>query len=372
MKVAILALTPGGLVTARRISRLFPGSFLFCNPRLRDSQKLQPDRGKKGGETVRLAYYGKDLQAFTAAIFQLFNAIIFVAATGIAVRMIAPSLRNKKTDPAIITVDDTGRFAVSLLSGHQGGANDLTEQIAAGIGALAVITTATDRRHLLAFDLLARRRGWSLEHAEDMKKISAAQLEGKEIFIYSDLPFAPGRAKKLELPPYSRLVTASTSLASAHHGVVFLTNQQNLPSLHPRLPFIIIRPRNIVAGIGCRRGIPAAAIITALKEALREAGRVPEGLLALATIELKGDEKGLREAANLLKVPLYIFSSKEIQKVENLFSASVFVRQHAGVGAVAEPCAYLGSSGAEIILGKKAGSGITVALAEKPLTGIVE
>lgn len=359
MKIAVLALTPGGLITARRICRLFPGSFLFCHPRLRGRVKT----------AARILYYHGELQTLTAALFHYFSAIIFVAATGIAVRMIAPCLQSKKTDPAIIAVDDTGHFAVSLLSGHQGGANDLAEQIAAGIGALPVITTATDRRQILAFDLLARRRGWNLEHAADMKKISAAQLAGKEITIYCDLSFDPSASGNFELPTCSRLVTAPGQLATARHGVVFLSNRLELPSLPPGLPFIIIRPRTIVAGIGCRRGISAAAIITALENALRQAGRVPEGLLALATIELKRDEKGLREAAHKLAVPLYVFSSDEVRKVEHLFSGSPFVQQYAGVGAVAEPCAYLGSSGAEIILEKRAGDGITVALAEKSLSG---
>ena len=371
MKVAVLALTPGGLVTARRICRLFSGSYLFCHPRLRGRYKSASGKGKRDKGAFRTAYYGGDLQVFIARIFKYFNAIIFVSATGIAVRLIAPCLRNKKTDPAIIAVDDTGRFAISLLGGHQGGANDLTEQIAAGIGAISVITTATDRHHLLAFDLLARRRGWALEHSGDMKKISAAQLAGAEICIYSDLLLVPkDKDGKFELPPRSVLVTEAAHLHKARHGVVLLSNHRELPSLPPGLPFVIIRPRNIVAGIGCRRGMPGPLIMAALKEALREAGRVPEGLVALATIELKAGEKGLREAADLLNVPLHVFSREQIQSVEHLFADSPFVRQHTGAGAVAEPCAYLGSGGAALILGKRAGNGITVALAEKPLTGI--
>lgn len=373
MKVAVLALTPGGLVTARQIIRLFPGAYLFCHPRLRGRLKLKSAGGKRTKETARTAYYYGDLQTFVANIFTLFDVIVFVTATGIAVRMIAPCLRNKKTDPAIITVDDTGCFAVSLLGGHGRGANDLTEQIAHEIGAIAVITTATDRNFLLAFDLLARRCGWILENAEDMKKISAAQLEGKEIYIYSDLPLAPaGRKKILELFPACRLVSDVTELHDAHHGVVFLSNCRELPVLSSEQPYIIIRPRTIVAGVGCRRGMPGPSIVATIKEALWKAGRVPEGLLALATIELKRDEKGLQEAAELFNVPLYVFSSEQIKCIENRFTCSKFVRKHTGAGAVAEPCAYLGSGGGELISGKKGSGGITVALAEKPLNYINE
>lgn len=372
MKTAVLALTPQGLDTARRICRLFARPFLFIHPRLMGKRLIEP-AGKKAasgnhaavGSSARIACFSPDLRTFTAAIFPCFDTIIFVMAAGIAVRMVGPCLRHKKTDPAVIVLDDTGCFAVSLLGGHQRGANDLTEQIAAAIGAAAVITTATDRRRITAFDLLARRRNWELEHAADLKKISAAQLEGREICLYADAPFLQGRDP--ELPAGCRLVTDPAELSAACSGAVLLSNRCVLPELPAGVPFVILRPRNLVAGIGCRRGVPWCAVIGAVEDALAVAGRVSEGLMALATIDLKSEERGLLEAARFFKVPLRIFSREAVGEIEHRFAHSPFVRRHTGVGAVAEPCACLGSGGGSLILGKKSGAGITVALAESPL-----
>ncbi|MEW5920906.1 MAG: cobalt-precorrin 5A hydrolase [Bacillota bacterium] len=386
MKIAVIALTPGGLLTARRICRLFARPFLFCHPGLREKGSRAgrgaeapaatvatvaaavAGRPTQGNGRIRQAYFPGDLRTFTAEIFACFDALILIMAAGIAVRLLAPCLRDKKTDPAVIVVDDTGRFAVSLLGGHQRGANDLAEKIASGIGATPVITTATDRRRLLAFDQLAQRRNWTLEHGEDMKKISAAQLEGAELCLYCDLPLAPvsPRDKGLELPAGCRLVR-KPGMPRACRGTVLLSNRRELPNPPPGLPFVVIRPRNITAGVGCRRDVPGRAIIAAVQEALWQAGRVPQGLQALATIELKGKEKGLQEAARFFEVPLQLFSREQLQRVEHLFDTSSFVRRHTGVGAVAEPCAYLGSGGGSLILKKTGSAGITVALAECPL-----
>lgn len=370
MRIAILALSRGGLVTARRIARIFEGAFLFCHPGLRKSMgnkicRASAPRTRGRGEQTRTAFFSPGLKAFTAQIFSSFDAIIFVMATGIAVRMIAPCLQHKKTDPAVITVDDTGTFAVSLLGGHQGGANDLAEQIAQEIGATAVITTATDRHRLLAFDLWARRRGWALENGKDMKEISKAQLAGSEILVYADLPSLPGRGDdEASLPSNCRFTDDPAELQAARHGVVLLSNHRELPLLPQGLPHIIIRPRNLVAGVGCRRGASPAAVIAALQDGLKRAGRVAEGLLALATIDLKGEEKGLQDAARYFKVPLLVFSREQVREIEDNFAASEFVRKHTGVGAVAEPCAFLGSGGGPLILEKRGYGGITVALAE--------
>lgn len=365
MKTAILALTPQGLDTARRICCLFARPFLFIHPRLIGKAAPVPGSRAAIGASARIACFSPELRTFTAEIFPHFDAIIFVMAAGIAVRMVGPCLRLKKTDPAVIVVDDTGCFAVSLLGGHQRGANDLTEQIAAAIGATAVITTATDRRRILAIDLLARRRNWDLEHAADLKKISAAQLDGREICLYCDAPFPPGGLP--ELPAGCRLVTDPAELSAACRGTVLLSNRRLLPELPAGLPFVILRPRNLVAGIGCRRGMPGWAVIGAVEDALAVAGRVSQGLLALATIDLKAEERGLQEAARFFKVPLRVFSKETVGEIEHRFSPSPFVRRHTGVGAVAEPCACLGSGGGSLILGKKSGAGITVALAESLL-----
>jgi cobalt-precorrin 5A hydrolase len=306
-------------------------------------------------------------------------------AAGIVVRAIAPYLENKKTDPAVVVVDDTGFFAISLLSGHMGGANELAEKIAAYLGAIPVITTSTDRHYIPAFDLLARRGKWVMEHAEDLKRISAAQIAGKEILIYAAGNIQvklPGKYAVVNSErEFQKLlgISQAGNRTSSHaarpgdgpsrscEGVVLISNRVRLPMVPPGVPFIVLRPRNITAGIGCRRGIPAENIIKAVQDAFGRCRRRIESLQGLATVVNKGQEAGLQEAAKFFHVPLQVIAREEIQAVEQLFSPSLFVKEKIGVASVAEPCAFLGSASGELILRKTKYPGITVALGESSL-----
>lgn len=378
---AVVAVTPAGLKTALRLRELFLRADLFCP----ESLKGEPEARRN----EQIFFFQESLPRFTGSIFSSYKALIFVTAVGIAVRSIAPYLRDKKKDPAVVAVDDTAFFVVSLLSGHSGGANDLAAEIAAYLGAIPVITTSTDRHNLLAFDLLARRRSWLLEHGEDLKKISAAQVKGKELLLYleeniaASLPgnYAVARSagefyrllgfSGEETPPEaaaSPRCRADLSPAGERwQGVVLMGSSLSLPAVPEGLPYIILRPRSITAGIGCRRGVKAEEILQALENAFSRCGRRPESLKSMATISAKEEEEGLLEAARALGVPLHFFAPEQIRRVEHLFGASAFVEKRVGVGSVAEPCAYLGSAGGKLILKKTVYPGITVALGEASL-----
>ncbi len=296
-----------------------------------------------------------------AAIFQSYDALIFISAVAVAVRGIAPCLRGKAEDPAVVVVDEGGCYAISLLSGHLGGANELTERVAEFLEAEPVITTATDGRGLPAFDDLARRWGWKLENLPDLKKISSALLEGREIMLYSSSPLEQTLKQCLE----GKICYAGRveDLARAEHGVVLITNLLDLPPLPAAVPYIVLRPRNIAVGVGCRRGVSAERIIDAVKQVFVEAGLSEAGLFCLATGEFKADEEGIIEAARHFAVPLKIFGREEIASALGNSKTSAFVEKQVGVGAVAEPCARLGSGGGEIFLPVRRSDGITLALA---------
>lgn len=294
-------------------------------------------------------------------IFENYAALIFISAAAVAVRGIAPYLAGKDEDPAVVVVDEGGRFAISLLSGHLGGANELTGKVARVLGALEVITTATDGRGLPAFDDLARRWGWKLENLPQLKRISAALLEGREIVLYSEKEFS------LPLEGNIKVTEKLEDLEKAQHGAVVVTSRlQNLP-LPEGVPHIVMRPGNIAAGVGCRRGVAAEDIVRAVKEAFSKAGLSDAGLCCLASGEFKADEEGLIAAAKSLGVPLKIYTREEIKPVIGASATSKFVENEVGVGAVAEPCAVLGSGYGKIVLPVQKGGGITVALAEGDL-----
>ena len=294
-------------------------------------------------------------------IFKNYEALIFISAVAVAVRGIAPYLAGKDEDPAVVAVDEGGRFAISLLSGHLGGANELTGKVARVLGALEVVTTATDGRGLPAFDDLARRWGWKLENLPALKNISAALLEGREIMLYSEQEFC------LPLEGNINIKENPGDLERAQHGAVIVSNRLQSLALPEAVPYIVMRPKNIAAGVGCRRGVAAEDIIRSVKEAFSRAGLSDAGLCCLASGEFKADEEGLIDAAKSLGVPLKIYTREEIKPVIGDSATSKFVENEVGVGAVAEPCAVLGSGYGKIVLPVQKGGGITIALAEGDL-----
>jgi len=403
VRIAVIAVSKRGLDLAGELLKLYPGADIYVpqrfalgvtnsgemnlNSGVSDSKAAKTTRateatGATGDQSpdwtknvnqfdgdINKAGYCLELLplegGFTGAvgrIFQQYEALVFISAVAVAVRGIAPSLRGKAEDPAVVVVDEGGRYAISLLSGHLGGANQLTGDIAGHLNAEPVVTTATDGQGMPAFDDLARRHDWQIENLSDMKKVSAALLEEREIMLYSSRPL--DSAFRQELGDRICFADEVQDLARAENGAVLITNSLEVPDLSPGLPYIILRPRTIAVGMGCRRGVPAEEILAAVKKAFNRAGFSANGLSCLATGEFKADEPGLIEAAEQLGVPLKIFRREEIAAALGDSATSEFVEEQVGVGAVAEPCARLGSGGGEIILPVQRGSGITIALAE--------
>ena len=404
MRLAVIAVSKRGLDLAGELLKLYPGADIYVPQRFlqgdtataemssesgtNDSQAavdqfpgntnnvVQFDSNiDKVGDSVKVGNPLKLLPlegGFTEAlgrIFQQYEALVFISAVAVAVRGIAPSLRGKAEDPAVVVVDESGRYVISLLSGHLGGANQLARDIAGHLGAEPVVTTATDGQNLPAFDDLVRKYGWQIENLPDMKKVSAALLEGRKIYLFSSRPLDP--LFKQELNGEICFTEEAEDLTRAEHGAVLITNSLELPDLPPGLPYIILRPRTVAAGVGCRRGVPAEDILAAVNKAFEQAGLTTAGLSCLATGEFKAAEAGLIEAAKQLGVPLKIFKRDEISSALGNSATSRFVEEQVGVGAVAEPCARLGSGGGEIVLPVQRGSGITIALAEAKIIKLI-
>jgi cobalt-precorrin 5A hydrolase len=242
------------------------------------------------------------LNQWVEPLWEETEAIVFVGATGIAVRAIAPFIKSKKTDPAVLCMDEKGTFCIPLLSGHLGGANELAEKLCDLTGALPVITTATDLNECFAVDLFAKKQGIEIRDMKEAKEISAALLSGK---------------------------------------------------------------KRITAGIGCRKGTSAKEVKAALIEVCSR-NRIPiECIKQLASIELKKEEAGIIETAREFQIPFITFSAEELSEVPGEYTASLFVQSVTGVENVCERSAVLGSSYGILIQKKTAVGPVTVALALK-------
>lgn len=305
-----------------------------------------------------------DLRAWTALAWEASDALLFVGAAGIAVRAIAPHVASKANDPAVVVIDEAGRFAVPLLSGHLGGANELAQTVARAAGAIPVITTATDVRGVWAVDTWARCAGLAVSNPEAIKRVSARLLSGGRVALYSDMPIsgqppegvdiASDRARAdIVVSPFAGANAGASVRAAETTGV---RAQAPAPE-----PLRLVVPC-IVAGIGCRRGACAEAIEEAFLLACGQAGISPSAVREAATIDVKAHEEGLLAFCRARNIPLATYSAEELSQVEGSVSPSDFVRATVGVDNVCERAAL--ANGGKLIFPKLAHGGVTVAFSK--------
>ena len=287
-----------------------------------------------------------DVKTCCAERFASCQLLIFVGAAGIAVRAIAPYIRSKLSDPAVLSVDEQGVFVIPLLSGHIGGANEWARKLAALLGATAAVTTATDRAGLFAVDEWAARRGMALSALTAAKHIAAALVGGRPVQFCTNFPVAGA------LPP---LVQQCSSGRLGFTVTIGAADQ-------PYDETLCLYPAIVHIGIGCRRGTAAAVLEEALCKALLEAGISRKAVKAVATIDLKAQEAGLLTMTAHYGWPLHCYSAAALQALPGSFSTSEFVRTITGIDNVCERAAVL-SSGGQLVYKKHIINGVTVAIA---------
>lgn len=294
------------------------------------------------------------LADWTATHFASDDALVFVGASGIAVRAIAPHVKDKFSDPAVVSIDEAGRFAVPLLSGHVGGANELARDVAEAAGGQAAVSTATDVNDMFAVDEWAARRGLVILEREVAKEISAALLEGHEVGFQTDFDFG-------WQPP------AGIVEGSADAQVGFVISLGVAVSPWPRTLHLV--PRILTVGVGCRKGASPQALADAVREALADAGASPRAVRMLASIDVKCAEPAILELAEVEGWELRFYTADELACVPGEFAHSDFVERTVGVGNVCERAAC--AEGAALLIGKRTGDGVTVAIAQDLAKGSV-
>lgn len=302
----------------------------------------------------------RTLGEWTGKQFSQKDGLIFIGAAGIAVRAIAPWVKDKTADPAVVVMDDMGRFAVSLLSGHLGGANELTREAAALTGGIPVITTATDIHGRFAVDVFAKKHGLRITSMDMAKQISADVLAGEPVGFFSDFPVEG------ELP-------GGLSDASGGKRNIWITIGSGLEGDGLLIPSALktggtlrLVPGLVIAGVGCRKGTGKEAVRKAVEGAAEQCGIDRKSLSALATIELKKQERGLVEYAAGAGLSFHWFPAERLKAAEGEFTSSSFVKEITGVDNVCERAAVCLAGelgGGRLLMRKRAGGGVTVAFA---------
>lgn len=328
MSVSLTAFTYRGVQIALRIAQEIPGAQVWTLPK----HALEPCQTYT------------NLSQWTRQQFAARNRLIFVCATGIAIRTIAPFLQDKWIDPAILAVDELGRFVIPLVSGHVGGANDLARTVARILHAQAVISTATDLNGLFAVDEWARKNGITITNRPAAKRISADLLAGRQVYARCELPRSdwPEGISEKGKPD-------------------FVVTYRCLPE---EKTMLVLHPPVFAVGIGCKKGLPENQVKDAVERVFAEQGLSMDSIFCLASIDLKQDDLGIALLSKHLNKPCYFYTSDQLKQAQGTFTPSAFVHSITGVDNVCERSAVL-ASGGTLVVRKTVFSGVTVAVAKR-------
>lgn len=347
--LAIVALTSRGAALAGRLAGLLGGAAHV------------PARFPAPGATS----YSGPVAALTASLWPRQSRLVLVMPVGVAVRTVAPLLADKETDPGVIALDELGRFAVSLVGGHRGGANELARDIARLLGARAVVTTASDARDLPALDLLGRDEGWVVATPAALTSVSAALVNDGRVGVFQEA----GSRAWLSAPEAAALhfvATLAELAAPSFDAGVAITPR--LPETLPapvREKSVIYHPPCLSVGAGCARGVSVDEVAAAVAGTLAAAGLARAAVRELASIDVKRDEEGLLAFARQAQLPLQFFTAAQLNEV-TAPNPSEAVRLAVGARGVAEPAALLAAGATALLVEKQVRGRVTVAVALAP------
>ncbi len=329
MKISIIAFTDNGMEIAWILSNSLEGD-------------LDINRCKSGA-----------LSDWTEEHFSSSDALVFVGAMGIAVRAIAPFVKTKTNDPAVVVVDERGQFSIPVLSGHIGGANELANKIANILDAIPVISTATDINNVFAIDTWAKSQGLKILNPENIKSVSSKLLKGEEVHIKSEFSIVGDLPQNVFINDLNELKDYDVVIDYKNYDDEF--NAENI---------LFLIPQVITLGLGCRKDVDFEKIENSVLSLLKVENIHILALKAISSIDRKAREKGIIEFARKYALPFKTYSADDLNALDGDFTKSEFVKSVVDVDNVCERSAILESNGT-LLCKKKASDGVTTALAIK-------
>ncbi|MBQ7760204.1 MAG: cobalt-precorrin 5A hydrolase [Acidaminococcaceae bacterium] len=309
----------------------------------------------KYAEEAKLPAMAGNHNEVTEAAFKDCQAIVFVGSVGIAVRSIAPFLKSKLLDPAVVSVDERGKFIIPLIAGHIGGANELARVLAAHLGGQACVTTATDVNGLFAVDEWAARNRMVICSLKAAKDFAAALVHDDVVGLYSDFPVTKPLPRNIELTSEKGKYLVGMAVTLDKMAQPFLTTVRLLPKI-------------VHLGIGCRRNTPLENIEALVLPQLERLKIDKRCVVSIASVDLKQDEAGLLAFAEKYKWRSQFYSADALSRVEGNFTPSDFVKSVVGVSNVCERSAVKASGGGRLLLPKTSLDGVTLAIAVEDIT----
>lgn len=376
-----------GKQLAKKISKL-PLSICYGQPHSRYGGQIATAGALESGEPMcscENLYVrerkDRSLREWLREAFENQFPVVIIGALGIAVRSIAGFIQNKTVDSPVLVLDEAGQYVIPVLAGHLGGANELAQQIAAGLQMeykgkkttqpLAVVTTATDVHGIFAVDVFARRNGLRVCQPQRIRTVSGKLLQGKTITIAMDPDVVDLKTlENQQMPEGIEQISWQSFLQEKKADVVITTKRmwRELESTESKA--LVLCPKMTVLGMGCRKNKSYTEIEQMVKKIENQGLIDLDDVFALASVDRKAQEAGLQELAQHLRIPFVVFSAEELNCVPGNFASSEFVSQTVGVNNVCERAAVAGSDGGLLFVHKQIGNGVTLAACKREKTAL--
>ena len=334
-RVAVVAITKNGVRIGRKIASAYDTWHVHAPSKFDDGD---------GG----VMWFDNSTAERLGSLFASYDGIVCIFSLGAVIRLLAPHIRDKKSDPAVLVVDDCCEFVISALSGHIGGANDLARDIAKKMGAIPVITTAADVNRTIAVDLVGRNAGWRIDGNDNVTKLSAMMVNAEKIGVYQDAGDSGMLGKTL---PQNVATYDSIESLSASDCVGALVITDRIIGALPK-PAVIYRPRTLVVGVGIHRDTPAPKILESLALTLERAGLSPMSVACLASVKKPTRVASLDDVATRLGVSLELFERSDLAGVDAPNPSETVARLE-GTPSVSEAAALACSNGGRLVVQKQ-------------------
>ncbi|MFZ1076794.1 MAG: cobalamin biosynthesis protein [Nitrosotalea sp.] len=347
--VAILAITKNGIKMAKNLKGKFPNWQVFAPSKFSNNDS-------------KINWFEDSTTEKIGELFKKHDALVCIFSLGAVIRLVAPHMKDKKTDPAVVVIDDTGKFVISTLSGHLGGANKLAEDIAEVLGATPVITTAADVNKTIAVDLVGKEFGWQIDDDSTVTKISAFMVNEEKIGLFQDAGEKDWWTPKRELPknvhPYASL---EELIGSDCKGFLIISDKM----IHDRQILersVVYRPKTLVVGVGLHWDTSKDIIKEGLEFCLSKFNLSSKSVARFASIKKEAQVTGLREIAENMKVPIDYFEKQELAGIA-IPNPSEVVKTFEGTPSVSEASAIKSSGGTLVVEKQKFPPNLTIAIA---------
>jgi len=344
-KISVLAITKNGINIGTNLKKLFPDWEIFAPLKL-------------ANESVGIIWYSEPTTEKIVELFKKNNALICIFSLGAVIRLIAPYLKDKKTDPAVIVIDDQKNFVISVLSGHIGGANELTQEIADNLGAIPVITTAADVNKTIAVDLVGREYNWKIDDDSTVTKTSAHMVNEEPIGIFQEV----GERNWYKKLPKNVVVYDNMENLKKSNSKAYLIISDRIIENGISRESVIYRPPSLVVGIGLHWDTTKDTIKEGIEHCLEKFNLSPKSIAKLVSIKKPQDVQGLIDLGKEMNIPIEYVNREDLAEIAAP-NPSKIVKAFEGTASVSEAAAIKVSKGELIVEKQKFPPNLTIAIA---------